>query len=59
MSQGFSDAVLRAFEPKILAQVEKFCCGLLAYGGYENNKDVRLGKGRGWTEPQNMARWCQ
>lgn len=49
MSQGFSDAALRVFVPRILAQVEKMCMLL------EQDMDSR----QGWTKSRDMAPWCK
>ena len=50
MSQGFSDAAIRVYEPKILDEIEIFCRALVA-------EDVQSEKVT-WTAPQNMSAWC-
>jgi cytochrome P450 len=52
MSQGFSDAATRSFEPKILTQVEKLCRIL-----EQENEFVSRSK-NGWGEPIDMSRYC-
>ncbi|MCJ1261283.1 hypothetical protein MMC22_001147 [Lobaria immixta] len=56
MSQGFSDAALRYYEPTILAKIEQLCSALL--GPKDGKaKDVGDVKRDGWSAPQNMSRW--
>ena len=52
VSQGFSDAVLRASEPFILDKVSKLCDGLLSTGCAFNEKPSNE-----WTKSRDMAKW--
>jgi cytochrome P450 len=55
ISQGFSDAALRTYQPKILAQIQNFCSALTTADKYEGAESME--KSTLWTKPQNMARW--
>ena len=49
MSQGFSDAAIRSFEPRVLELVQRLCDILQ---GDLNSKDGK------WSQGQDMAKWC-
>ena len=49
MSQGFSDAAIRSFEPRVLELVQRLC-GILQ--GDLNSNDGK------WSKGQDMAKWC-
>lgn len=52
VSQGFSDAALRASEPFIIDKVQKLCDALFPPSSSSTETDIG-----GWTEPRNMAKW--
>lgn len=54
VSQGFSDAALRAAEPFILDKVQKLCNGLLSTGNTTDEKPAN-----GWTKPRDMSKWSK
>ncbi|KAK7514329.1 cytochrome P450 [Phyllosticta citriasiana] len=56
VSQGFSDAALKSYEPAIMRHVQKFC-DVLPLGLSPSLMSTPSDKGE-WSKPQNMARWC-
>ncbi|MCJ1389640.1 hypothetical protein MMC18_002497 [Xylographa bjoerkii] len=58
ISQGFSDASLRGFEPTIMTHVDKLC-NILASQARPSAWSANTSSGKpGWTIGQNMARWA-
>ena len=56
LSNGFSDAALRAYEEPIAGHVERFCQLLLPSEEIETNGSAMDDKA--WSPPKNMAHWC-
>ena len=61
MSQGFSDAAIRAYEPSIRAHADKLCLNL-----EQNDKDNEAGffgpaavASERWSSAKNMSQWCR
>ena len=59
MSQGFSDAAIRAYEPAIRTHVDKLCAQL-----QRNDEDHRQGvcdpiASEKWSSAKNIAQWCK
>ncbi|KAI9848834.1 MAG: hypothetical protein M1837_006350 [Sclerophora amabilis] len=53
MSQGFSDASMRSYEPSMLAQAQKFCACLARSDEQLSAKTVER-----WLPARNMSQWC-
>jgi cytochrome P450 len=55
ISQGFSDASLRALEPAILSHIQKFCSKLAD----SENDDGSPAIPDEWSPNRNMSNWCK
>jgi hypothetical protein len=51
LSQGFSNAMMRVMEAKILNYMKKLCQFMI-------EDDLAVGNGS-WTSPKNMSDWCR
>ncbi|KAK8180844.1 cytochrome P450 [Phyllosticta citribraziliensis] len=56
VSQGFSDAALKSYEPAIMRHVQNFL-DVLPLGLSPSSLSAPIDQD-GWSKPQNMARWC-
>ncbi len=63
MSQGFSTAALRSYEPIMLAHIKKLCKCLVHDDDKDDNKredDVKAEKMPAkWSSAKNMSQWCK
>ncbi|KAL6899905.1 cytochrome P450 [Trichoderma evansii] len=59
LSQKFSDSAIRSYEPKVLELVDRFCDVLCPKPSEDEDDESENTETKSvWSEPFNMATWC-
>ncbi|KAF2149255.1 cytochrome P450 [Myriangium duriaei CBS 260.36] len=56
LSQGFSEAAIRSFEPHLITQINKFC-SVICPGWKDDESGISVQTST-WSQPINMSTWC-